>query len=98
MVRVAGDNSRPTGCDRVLRPRVLQPRRLLDGGLSVCLTGRRFTRRVEELVAEAFIGLVPDGMAVRHRNGDRADNQPSNLAYSLDNYYLSRRRVRRRRA
>lgn len=39
------------------------------------------TRKVHQLVAEAFIGPRPDGEEVRHRNGDSTDNRASNLHY-----------------
>lgn len=49
--------------------------------------GRRVTRRVHVLVAEAFHGERPSGLLVRHRNGDRRDNRAENLAFgtALDN-------------
>lgn len=33
------------------------------------------------IVADAFLGLKPDGMDVCHRNGNRKDNRPKNLRY-----------------
>lgn len=41
----------------------------------------RFTRRVHQLVAAAFIGPCPPGLEVRHLDGDRSNNTPANLAY-----------------
>jgi hypothetical protein len=38
-------------------------------------------RRVHTLVAEAFIGPRPDGMVVRHLNGNHLDNRSANLRY-----------------
>ena len=43
--------------------------------------GKRGTVRVHQLVAEAFHGPRPDGMEVRHLDGVRTNNVPSNLAY-----------------
>lgn len=43
--------------------------------------GRQRTRPVHALVAEAFLGPRPDGLQVRHLNGDRTDARVSNLAY-----------------
>lgn len=37
------------------------------------------TRLVHRLVAEAFIGEIPDGMQVNHINGKKEDNHSSNL-------------------
>lgn len=42
---------------------------------------RRFTKRVHRLVLLAFVGPCPEGMEVRHLNGNRSDNQLANLAY-----------------
>lgn len=41
----------------------------------------RWTRRVHQLVAAAFLGPRPEGMEVRHLDGDRKRNVPGNLAY-----------------
>jgi hypothetical protein len=46
--------------------------------------GARSTKRqvwVHALVIEAFVGPRPEGMQVRHLNGDPTDNRLSNLAY-----------------
>ena len=42
---------------------------------------RYTTRTVHSLVAEAFIGPCPEGMEVRHRNGDQTNSRLSNLTY-----------------
>lgn len=36
---------------------------------------------VHKLVAATFIGPRPDGLEVRHKNGDPTDNRPENLEY-----------------
>jgi len=36
---------------------------------------------VHDLVAEAFIGDRPDGMAIAHRDGNSVNNLPANLRY-----------------
>ena len=43
-------------------------------------TGRA-NHSVHRLVAEAFIGPMPEGMETRHLNGNNQDNRATNLAY-----------------
>lgn len=43
--------------------------------------GKRITRKVHALVAEAFIGPRPDEMQVCHRDGDQLNNCVDNLYY-----------------
>jgi hypothetical protein len=45
------------------------------------LNGKQITRYVHALVAEAFNGPRPDGLEVRHLDGDNTNNVPSNLTY-----------------
>jgi hypothetical protein len=64
------------------RPHTLRPVSSYGYPRVVLYLGRRRVhKRVHQLVALAFIGPVPEGMEVRHLNGDRADAQLSNLAY-----------------
>lgn len=44
-------------------------------------------RRVHQLVATAFLGPTPEGLEVRHKDGNRSNNVPSNLEHgsSSDN-------------
>jgi hypothetical protein len=42
---------------------------------------KRVSRSVHSLVAEAFIGPRPDGLEIRHLNGDPLDCRIENLAY-----------------
>lgn len=64
-----------------LRGRVLSLQYGGTGYLQVAL-GRGNIRMVHRLVALAFIGPVPPGHEVRHRNGDKTDNSLANLAYA----------------
>jgi hypothetical protein len=67
----------------------LQPGRILSGGshgyprLTVVLhgNGRRCTRKVHQLVAEAFLGPCPKGLIVLHGQGGGLDNRVGNLSY-----------------
>lgn len=43
--------------------------------------GRKVTASVHALVAEAFHGRRPDGLQVRHLDGNPANNEAENLAY-----------------
>src|SRR5574343_443937 len=39
----------------------------------------RSTQKVHRLVVEAFVGPIPDGMQVNHKNGIKDDNRACNL-------------------
>lgn len=41
--------------------------------------GQQFLKRIQRLVAEAFIGPIPEGFVVCHNNGIRSDNSVDNL-------------------
>lgn len=49
--------------------------------VTLFVEGRRVTRSVHVLIAEAFHGQRPDGWHTRHLNGVRTDNRAENLAY-----------------
>jgi len=63
--------------------RVLVPDPNASGYLSVrvCRDGKRVRRPVHTLVALAFHGLPQQGMQVRHLDGDKMNNCPSNLGW-----------------
>lgn len=44
-------------------------------------TGAAHTRTVHRIIAEVFIGPLPEGLQVRHLDGDRLNNATSNLRY-----------------
>lgn len=62
-------------------PRILSPGLSSAGYPQVVLSKPRVTRTVRDLVACAFHGSRPDGMEVRHLNGDSTDARACNLAY-----------------
>jgi len=43
--------------------------------------GRRQTRLVHRLIALTFLGPIPEGMEVNHKNGIKGDNRAENLEY-----------------
>lgn len=49
--------------------------------VSLWLAGRSRTFKIHQLVAAAFLGPRPEGLVVRHLNGNPADNRLSNLCY-----------------
>ena len=49
--------------------------------VSLWVSGRARHLYVHRLVLEAFVGPCPEGMEVRHINGDPGDNRLSNLCY-----------------
>lgn len=66
--------------EHVIPERVLR-QHSRSGYPSVCLylDGKGTTHLVHRLVAEAFIGTVPDGMMVCHADGSRWNNRVDNL-------------------
>lgn len=66
---------------KVLHP--IRPYRDRQGYCHVTLRPAGGKRRysVHGLVAAAFFGLRPDGLVVRHRNGNSSDNRAENLVY-----------------
>ena len=66
------------------RGRVLRPGPQRRGYLTVSLTdrsGKARSRRVHQLVLAAFVGPLPAGMEVLHRNDVPGDNRLTNLYY-----------------
>lgn len=68
---------------RPLAPRLLCANRDADGYTKAVLyiNGKRHDKRVATLVAEAFVGPRPDGMVVRHVDGDRSNDRAGNLLW-----------------
>ena len=61
--------------------RLLHIRKRKTGYLLTTLGSQRSTAYIHRLVAEAFIGPVPEGKEVNHKNLNKADNRPENLEY-----------------
>lgn len=49
--------------------------------VAVTKDGKRRSRILHRLVAESFLGPIPEGKEVNHIDGDRTNNRPSNLEY-----------------
>lgn len=49
--------------------------------VDLCDRGRRKNAKVHRLVADAFLGPLPEGMETRHLNGDPGDARLVNLKY-----------------
>src|SRR5688572_17127783 len=64
-------------------PIVLRPARDTRGYLCVSLSGEsgRKTRKIHQLVLEAFVGPRGSMQCTRHLNGDKQDNRLSNLRW-----------------
>lgn len=65
---------------RRVSPRILRPGPSSTGHLSVAL-GKSNSKGVHTLVMRAFVGEPPQGMEVRHRDGNPANNCLFNLQY-----------------
>ena len=65
------------------RGKTLSPRDTGTGHLQLALykDNQRHNLQVHRLVLAAFVGPCPDGMEVRHLNGDPTDNRLTNLKY-----------------
>ena len=63
--------------------RVLKPTEGPDGYYRVTLKGegKRSSPTVHRLIMEAFVGPRPDGLQIRHLDGDKSNNVIGNLRY-----------------
>jgi hypothetical protein len=50
-------------------------------GTNICVGGKRINFDVHTFVCETYHGLRPEGLEIRHLNGDRTDNRAENLAW-----------------
>lgn len=66
------------------KPTILKPGRMPSGHLSVAL-GRGNSRCVHELVLTSFVGAKPQGLEVRHLDGNPSNNKLTNLEWSSRN-------------
>lgn len=69
---------------------ILQQQPDKQGYLGICrrIDGRPARVQTHTIVCEAFHGPRPDGLLVRHLNGDNTDNRAENLAWgtALENH------------
>lgn|SRR5690625_1487415 len=74
---------RSDGRTRRFQGKTIRPGVMPTGHLTVCLgiNGKRKTTQIHRLVAGAFLGPRPDGMEVRHLDGNPQNNRLGNLAY-----------------
>ena len=71
--------------------RIIKPHKDEKGYEKVCLrkSGRQYTVRVHKIIAETFLGEHSD-LDVRHKNGNRSDNDISNLEWCTRKETISR--------
>lgn len=83
--RIAKGDDRTRMVDRLMKGRVLAPVKTKSGGyLRVSLSdgqGGVATRKIHQLVCEAFIGPSPDGQMPLHGDGNPTNNRLDNLRY-----------------
>lgn len=65
----------------IKKGRLLKKSKSVDGYevLNLCINGNQKLHTVHSLVAKSFIGDVPSGFTVNHKDGDKANNHLSNL-------------------
>lgn len=66
---------------KILKPQVRKQRNAGHLLLKLRRDGVQKTKTVHQIVAEAFLGRRPEGMQIRHLDGNPANNNVSNLAY-----------------
>lgn len=66
-----------------LKEIIMKPEITHNGYLRVGLykNGRLHHKRIASLVAEAFLGIKPNGKEIDHIDGDKTNNTPENLRY-----------------
>jgi hypothetical protein len=77
--RIGSINYKNSGCFKIIKPAAGK-----DGYLQSMFLkddGTYNTIKVHKLIALAFLGARPDGTEVNHINGDKQDNNVSNLEY-----------------
>lgn len=64
-------------------PRILRRANNKDGYFRMALNrnGKGYNRHLHAWIALAFLGPRPEGLEVRHLDGDQTNNRVSNLAY-----------------
>lgn len=78
--------------ERVMKGRILKPSVDKRSGYALVGLSRGGvygSRRVHQLVLEAFVGPQPTGVVTRHLNGDPGDNRLCNLQYGTQSENLN---------
>ena len=73
--------------------KILSPYQNKKGYLKVGLfkDGKLYKKRINRLVAEAFIDNPNHLPFVRYKNGDKCDNSVINIEWGNQNYYLDKK-------
>jgi len=66
---------------KIIDEKMLKTQITRNGYEMVCLSrgNNKFTKRVHRIVADAFLGEVPDGLVVHHKDHNKLNNHLSNL-------------------
>jgi hypothetical protein len=77
--------TRSDGTTRLIRGKMIRPTHTNKGQhypvVNLCVNGKTQMHLVHRLVAQAFLGPIPEGMEVDHINENGQDNRVENLRY-----------------
>jgi len=80
---------------RKLNKRIRKPSTAGQGYYSIVVStkGKNIGHYIHRLVAKAFLGAIPKGMEVSHKNGNKKDNRASNLVLESHKDNVQRRYI-----